>query len=496
MEKKNSKINSNKIGSEIIRLMVVSIILNFSIASSIASEKLNVLFIAVDDLRPELGCYGVNYALSPNLDKFANTSVIFRNHYVQVSTCGASRYALLTGRSPNNSGAMQNNALHGGRTAIQDKQLPGAQTMPELFRRSGYETVLIGKISHTADGRVFSYNGKGDGRHEMPGAWDRLATPMGQWKRGWGIFFAYGNGKHREDGKGNKDLMEFIVEKDTDLPDGLLAESAISQLTLLKTSKKPFFMGLGFFKPHLPFVAPKQDWDAFEKITIPDPSDKKPFNSPYKHGSGEFFKYSTPYKKTRPLNRESANMARRAYLACVRYVDRQIGKVLIHLEKTGLSKNTIVVVWGDHGWHLGDAQQWGKHTPFEIANRSVLMIRSPGIDGGFSTNALAETLDIYPTLLDLCEPKFNKTHHPLDGVSLTPVLRKEKETVRKYATSYWRDAISVRSKTHRLVAKMKDGKIVNKELYDLSERLDTIDNVASKGSAILEELTKQIPNGN
>ena len=494
MEKKNSKINSNKIGSEIIRLMVVSIILNFSIASSIASEKLNVLFIAVDDLRPELGCYGVNYALSPNLDKFAKTSVTFRNHYVQVSTCGASRYALLTGRSPKNSGAMQNNALHVSRTAIQDKQLPGAQTMPELFRRSGYETVLIGKISHTADGRVFSYNGKGDGRHEMPGAWDRLATPMGQWKRGWGIFFAYGNGKHREDGKGNKDLMEFIVEKDTDLPDGLLAESAISQLTLLKTSKKPFFMGLGFFKPHLPFVAPKQDWDAFEKITIPDPSDKKPFNSPYKHGSGEFFKYSTPYKKTRPLNRESANMARRAYLACVRYVDRQIGKVLIHLEKTGLSKNTIVVVWGDHGWHLGDAQQWGKHTPFEIANRSVLMIRSPGIDGGFSTNALAETLDIYPTLLDLCEPEFNKTHHPLDGISLTPVLRKERESVRKYATSYWRDAISVRSKTHRLVAKMKDGKIVNKELYDLSERLDTVDNVASKGSAIEEELTKQIPN--
>ncbi|MDA7605787.1 sulfatase [Verrucomicrobiales bacterium] len=494
MEKKNSKINSNKIGSEIIGLMVVSIILNFSIASSIASEKLNVLFIAVDDLRPELGCYGVNYALSPNLDKFAKTSVTFRNHYVQVSTCGASRYALLTGRSPKNSGAMQNNALHVSRTAIQDKQLPGAQTMPELFRRSGYETVLIGKISHTADGRVFSYNGKGDGRHEMPGAWDRLATPIGQWKRGWGIFFAYGNGKHREDGKGHKDLMEFIVEKDTDLPDGLLAESAISQLTLLNATKKPFFMGLGFFKPHLPFVAPKQDWDAFEKITIPDPYDKKPFDSPHKHGSGEFFKYSTPYEKTRPLNRESANMARRAYLACVRYVDRQIGKVLIHLEKTGLSKNTIVVVWGDHGWHLGDAQQWGKHTPFEIANRSVLMIRSPGIDGGFSTNALAETLDIYPTLLDLCEPEFNKTHHPLDGISLTPVLRKERESVRKYATSYWRDAISVRSKTHRLVAKMKDGKIVNKELYDLSERLDTVDNVASKGSAIEEELTKQIPN--
>lgn len=494
MEKKNNRMYSNEMRLEIIRFIITSIILTFSVAFSVASEKPNILFIAVDDLRPELGCYGVNYALSPNLDEFAKTAVTFRNHYVQVPTCGASRYALLTGRSPSNSGAMQNHAFHGGKTAIQDKQLPGAQTMPETFRRSGYETVLIGKISHTADGRVFSYNGKGDGRHEMPRAWERLATPMGQWKRGWGIFFAYANGKHREDGNGHKDLMEFIVEKDTDLPDGLLTESAISQLTQLKDGKKPFFMGLGFFKPHLPFVAPKQDWDAFENITIPDPADKKSFDSPYKHSSGEFFKYSTPYEKKRPLNRKSANMARRSYLACVRYVDRQIGKVLNHLENTGLSKNTIVVVWGDHGWHLGDAQQWGKHTPFEIANRSVLMMRAPGIEGGFSTDALAETLDIYPTLLDLCEPEFKKTHHPLDGVSLAPILRKEKESVRKYAASYWRDAVSVRSETHRLVAKVKGGKIVNKELYDLRKRLDNVDDISSKNSEIEEELTKHIPN--
>jgi arylsulfatase A-like enzyme len=128
-----------------------------------------------------------------------------------------------------------------------------------------------------------------------------------------------------------------------------------------------------------------------------------------------------------------------------------------------------------------------------MANRSVLMMRTPGIEGGFSTNALAETLDIYPTLLDLCEPKFNKTHHSLDGVSLAPILRKEKESVRKYAISYWRDAISVRSKTHRLVAKVKDGKIVNKELYDLRKRLDTVDNILPKDSEIEKELTNQIP---
>lgn len=385
---------------------------------------------------------------------------------------------------------MQNHALYGGATAIRGEELPGAQSMPELFRRSGYETVLIGKISHTADGRVFAYNGKGDGRPEVPGAWDQLATPMGQWKRGWGIFFAYSGGRHREDGGGHRDLMEFAAKKDTDLPDGLMAEAAVLKLGELKKAGKPFFMGLGFFKPHLPFVATKQDWDIFEDIEIPPPADEKPFTSPYRHGSGEFFKYATPYKKTRPLSRESARTARRAYLACVRYVDRQVGKVLHGLDKFGLKENTIVVVWGDHGWHLGDGQQWAKHTPFERANRSVLMIRAPGMKRGVATNALAETIDIYPTLIDLCKPGFKKTHHHLDGVSLVPVLSGEKASVRKYALSYWRDAVSVRSKSHRLVAKVKNGVMTTGELYDLRQDIDTVENVAGSNPGIVAELSK------
>ena len=475
-----------------INLSIFFILLTYLATLSISSEKPNILFISVDDLRPELGCYGVNYAQSPNIDHFAKTAVTFRNHYVQVSTCGASRYALLTGQSPAKSGALRNNSFYSGKTAIKNKRLPGAQTMPELFRRSGYKTVLIGKISHTPDGKVFSYNGDGDGKLEMPRAWDHLATPMGQWKRGWPLFFAYAEGKHREDGRKQMELMEFIAERDNELPDGLLAESAISQLNQLKEQGENFLMGLGFFKPHLPFVAPKQDWEAFEKITIPAPLSNRSFDSPYKHDSGEFFKYSTPYEIKKPLDPESAIMAKRAYLACVRYIDRQIGKVLRHLEKINLVKNTIVVIWGDHGWHLGDAQQWGKHTPFEIANRSVLMIRAPSIDGGFSTNALAETLDIYPTLIDLCKPKFNKTQHPLDGISLVPILRKEKKSVRKYATSYWKDAISIRSQSHRLIATVRNKKIIDKKLYDLTRRLDSIKNILSKEPEVGKELTRQI----
>ena len=488
MDMKDPRLNIDSFRSFFTTLFFVA----FSVLCS-ASEKLNILFIAVDDLRPELKCYGVDYALSPNLDKFSQTAVTFENHYVQVPTCGASRYALLTGRSPSNSGAIRNNVFYTGKTAIRDNEFPGAQTMPELFRRSGYETILIGKISHTPDGRIFSYDGKGDGRREMPRAWDHLTTPMGEWKKGWPLFFAYANGKHREDGQSQMKLMEFIVENDNDLPDGLLAESAIKELTKLKKRKKPFFMGLGFFKPHLPFVAPKKDWNAFGKIKIPIPDEKKPFDSPFKHDSGEFFKYSPPYENKRPLDNESAITARRAYLACVKYVDRQIGKVLKCLDETRLSKNTIVVVWGDHGWHLGNGQQWGKHTPFEIANRSVLMIRSPNIKGGFSTDALAETLDIYPTLMDLSKPKFHQTHHPLDGVSLAPILKKEKKSVRKYAISYWRNAVSVRSQSHRLVAQIKNGEIINKELYKLKVNLSTTTQSESNNSKLEKELIKAIP---
>ncbi len=141
--------------------------------------------------------------------------------------------------------------------------------MPELFRLHGYRTICIGKVSHTADGRVYEYNGQGDGRLELPGAWDELPTPFGPWERGWGIFFAYANGRHREDGQGHRDVMEFVAEEDDDLPDGLLASTAIEQLQNLASRDQPFFLAVGFFKPHLPFVATREDWEAFENVEIP-----------------------------------------------------------------------------------------------------------------------------------------------------------------------------------------------------------------------------------
>ena len=464
----------------------------FNLASA---EQKNVLFIAVDDLRPELGCYDSNVAISPNIDALAQRSTLFRNHFVQVPTCGASRYALLTGRSPAKSGITTgNHAAYQGKTAFSQTELPSAQTMPELFRRNGYHSVLIGKISHTADGLVYAYDGSGDGRLELPFAWDERATPIGSWKRGWGIFFAYANGKHREDGQGHRDLMEFIVEDDDDLPDGMMASAAIDKLSEMSKKDKPFFLGLGFIKPHLPFVATKKDWEAFADVDIPGPPNPDKPDSPHWHGSGEFFKYEFPFSKERPMSEEKIAECRRAYLACVRYTDRQIGRVLRSLEENGLAESTIVVVWGDHGWNLGDSYMWAKHTPFERAVRSPLIIHDPEISStGQISDSLVETIDLYPTVVDLCGLSETSTVHPLDGHSLRPVLKDPNASVRDVATSYWKNAVTVRTKTHRLIATRQDGAYENFELYDSSTQFDPVRNLATDKPEIVEKLAEQLP---
>ena len=454
-----------------IMLLVLFMVVNSAQAQT---NCYNVLFIAVDDLRPELGCYGVEYAQTPNMDNLASTGMLFNKHYVQVATCHSSRLSMLTGRSP---GA--------GRRKPQE----GARFMPELFRRSGYHTTCIGKISHSPDGRKFQYNGNGDGEMELPKAWDSLPTPFGPWKRGWGAFFAYADGKHREDGEGHKDLMQFTAEQDSDLPDGMMADTAVETLRNYKDTGERFFLGLGFFKPHLPFVAPKQDWEAFSEVEIPLPSQEK-IDSEFWHRSGEFYKYQAPHEKTRPLSLEATQQSRRAYLACVRYTDRQVGKVLDALKDLELEQETIVVLWGDHGWHLGEQEIWGKHSPFERANRSVLIIRTPGMKmTGVKTDAVVESLDLFPTLIDLCRPAFSKTQNKLDGDSLGPLLRTGVSREEDVAISYWNDAISVRDRNHRLVYNKKTK--VSK-LYDLSVDSDNPIDSAEESPDIVNRLEAAI----
>ena len=335
-----------------------------SLVAAVLTAPPNVLFIAVDDLRPELGCYGVESAMSPNIDRLADRAVVFERHYVQVATCGASRYALLTGRSPASSGVTRSNsAFMKGKSALSHDRLDGAQTFPELLRRNDYRTVCIGKISHTVDNRDFAYNGSGTGRAEVPFAWDSVQTPMGPWKRGWGTFFAYPNGIHREDGSGHQPLTSFTVKHDDDLPDGLMATAAVDAIGKLTAESRPFLLAVGFYKPHLPWVAPQSDWEAAaDSVSLPNREDA---GTSYGHRSGEFFRYDMPFSK--PLDDAAAAECSRAYNACVRYTDRQIGRVLDALDASGERDNTVVVLWGDHGWCLGDWGLWGKHSPLEEA---------------------------------------------------------------------------------------------------------------------------------
>lgn len=456
------------------------------------TNRYNVLFLAVDDLRPELGCYAVGDARSPHIDELAASGTVFERHYVQVPTCGASRYSMLTGRSPLATGVRSgNDAFRRAATRIGDEQLAGAQTWPECFRRSGYHTVAMGKISHSPDGRLFAYDGSGDGAVEVPLAWNELATPApGPWGYGWGAFFAYDGGRHREDGDGHRDVMEFVAADDRALPDGRIADAAVARLRGFAATGERFVLAVGFYKPHLPHVATQNDWRAFDAVDVAPPQLPSRIASPYWHRSGEYMNYDLPFAKSVPLDGAAAICARRAYLACVRYVDRQIGRVLDALEDADLAKDTVVIVWGDHGWHLGEQSIWGKHSPFERSARSALIIRVPGSESApRRTRALAESTDLYPTLLDLCRPSFQTVEHELDGISLVPVLRGEAVGVRDRALTVQGRVRSVRTTTHRLIyTSAKDGAVTDVELYDLTDRADSSTNVAAQQPEIVASL--------
>jgi iduronate 2-sulfatase len=221
----------------------------------------------------------------------------------------------------------------------------------------------------------------------------------------------------------------------------------------------------------------------------PAPHPEKP-DSAYWHKSSEFYSYTFPFPGGNPLATADQITARRAYLACVRYTDRQVGKVLDALDSLGLTDSTIVVLWGDHGWQLGDSQIWGKHALFERTLHSPLIIRAPGIaKPGVRCEALAETLDIYPTLVDLCRPGFAQTQHPLDGLSLRPLLEGTESSVRNTATSYWQKGVTIRTPSHRLIySRSPDGSITDKEFYDLRITPDPVENVAERHPDIVGEL--------
>jgi len=457
----------------------------------------NVLIIFVDDLRPELGCYGNPIIKTPNIDKLGAQSVVFRNHYTQVPTCGASRFSLLTGMFPRTRAHLRNDAIERFLSAEPEQDRP--ETFIHHLRRNGYHTVGIGKISHSADGLLYPYTGDPqNAKRELPHSWDELLFDAGKWGTGWNAFFGYADGANRQSMNGNVKPYEKGDVGDEEYVDGLTASLAVEKLEQLAKTKSPFFLGVGFFRPHLPFNAPKKYWDLYKESELPlTPSPDLPqnVNAASFHNSGEFNSYKSGDEKpslSRPVSEAYARKLTHAYFASVSYVDAQIGKVLDALASNGLSENTIVVLWGDHGWHLGDHRVWGKHTLSETALRSPLIIREGMGREGRSINSIVSTADIYPSLMELCRvPMQLQT----DGKSFVKLLNAAKAGKWKSpAYGYYNRGITVRTPRFRLTRYFRDEEPVI-ELYDHRKDPNENRNIAADKPGRVKRLMKVLEKG-
>jgi iduronate 2-sulfatase len=461
-------------------------------------DKPNVLFICVDDLRPELGCYGANYIKSPNIDKLGKSGVIFTSHFAQVPTCGASRASMLTGLLPTSKAHLSNEACRLFISGKPEGEKP--ETFIHHMKRNGYYTVGIGKISHYVDGLLYGYTDPIGTESELPNSWNEMLFDPGKWKTGWNAFFGYSDGENRQSMKGKVKPYEKADVGDEGFVDGLTAQLAIKKMDELAAKNQPFFLGVGFFKPHLPFNSPAKYWDMYDESKIeltPSPNIPINVNVASLHQSDEFNGYKAGDENAsleKPVSDAYARKVRHAYFAAVSYVDAQIGKVLNELERLGLAENTIVVVWGDHGWHLGDQRVWGKHTIFEWALRSALIIKIPGsLHAGERIDKVVSTVDIYPTLMELCGINMPfKT----DGKSMVGLINNPSTSTWEEASyGYFMNGITLRTDRYRLTKYFRN-EMPDVELYDHQTDPYQNINIAKDHPEIIENLMPLWNKGN
>lgn len=450
----------------------------------VAEAKPNVLFIAIDDLRCDVGAFGIAHAKTPQLDSFAASARVFTHHYVQAPTCGASRCALMRGRYPTAPAHVGNDGI------LRTHSDWGEQSLPAVFRAAGYRTLAVGKLTHYPGGRT----GKNwtEGPEELPGAWERAWIPDGPWKNAQTIMHGYADGVSRQPGKSPP--WETHDGPDEAYPDAWVAADAVKTLRELAESEKPWFFGVGFFKPHLPFAAP-QRWHDLHAAGVPDVKPEaaaKPSWPSGWHGSGEFRGNYGNAGRDPNDDAEYAQLIRRAYGASVSYMDAQVGHVLDELRRLGLDGDTIVVVWSDHGFLLGEHAIWGKHCLYEQALRSPLIIRYPGLQQpGRASQATVETVDVFPTLTDLCGLEAPAS---LDGRSLRPQLNDADAPVAKPSLSFWTGGQrTIRTDRWRLIVHpVKGADDPQVELFDYETDSDETRNLASAHPEVVADLLARL----
>lgn len=413
------------------------------VACLLNAERPNVLFIAIDDMKPLLNVFGYEYVQSPNIDKLADQGTAFLNAACQFPVCGASRASILTGLRPETTGVMDL------KTKMRDVN-PDVLTIPQHFKNNGYLTAGVGKIF---DPRCVDGRQTGDAVSWTFPYMENPKSSVPEMPKSRQVALAY-------------DLP------DEAFPDGRILKGGLDRMREMSAMDQPFFLAVGFKKPHLPFIAPQRFWDLYD----PGQIELAPFQ---KHAVGNSGYGYTTSGETRgyegvpgegDIPEETQRFMIHGYLACVSWVDHLVGELLEELDALGEKENTVIILWGDHGFHLGDHGQWGKHTPFEEAIRTPLILVDPRKGkGGILTQAPAEFTDVFPTLCELAGLEVPKQ---LQGVSLVECLDSAEVFPRPASTAIYksRDALgyTVRTPRFRYIEwiNKKTAKVVGQDLFD------------------------------
>ena len=454
------------------------------VTSVLAAEKPNVLLICVDDLKPILGCYGDKVVKSPHIDRLASKGLTFDRAYCNQAVCSPSRNALLVGLRPQTLG------IYDLSTNFR-KARPDAITLPQYFQEHGYRTQAMGKLFHV-----------GHGNTEDARSW---SLPHFQAK-------SIGYALKENNAELTREEAFFANKSPANLPrgaayekadvaddvygDGKIADEAIARLRAAKEKPgEPFFLAVGFLKPHLPFCAPKKYWDLYDPAKLPLAQLRvPPIGAPgYAPQLGGELRNYKEIPASGALSEDLQRTLIHGYYACVSYMDAQLGRVLDELERTGLDKNTIIVLWGDHGWHLGDHGMWCKHTNYEQATRIPLIIVAPGQAKPASrTAALIETVDLYPTLCDLAGLPIPKE---LDGASVLATVKNPQQSLHDSIIHVYprgqRLGRAIRTERYRLVEWKKPGdspQSAELELYDYETDPAETKNLAAEKPEVVATL--------
>ncbi len=498
----------------LLRLIPCLLAFGLARAADAPAQRPNVLFIAVDDLRPELGCYGKSYIKSPNIDGLAKTGIVFNRAYVQQAVCSPSRTVVMTGTRPDTSKVWD--LVTSFRAA-----LPNVITLGEQFKAHGYFVQGVGKIYHPGLNDEATWT--------VP--WEDPKAPVYALPENaafskaledddvYPAAAAEPKAAKRKKGEGKPAKVPSVansrgpVSESADVPDnfyedGKIADIAVADLQSISQRGGPFFLAVGFRKPHLPWVAPKKYWDLYNPAEIDlAPNPFLPEGAPsyaINPNDGEMRAYKgVPAKGSIPP--ELSHQLKQAYFAGVSYADAQIGRVLAELDRLGLRQNTIIVLWGDHGWKLGEHDAWGKHTNTENDTNAPLILSVPGMkNAGTHANGLVEFVDIYPTLCDLAGLPL-PAH--LEGLSFKPVVSKPTIPWKQAAFSQYPRAggktgagqlmgYSMRTDRYRLtvwVGRDDHAKVDAVELYDHQADPQENVNIAVKpeNAALVERLMAQ-----